>query len=817
MGIELSATAELLLDKTNKRPNLILEIDGAPNIYSAIVTLELPRFDMTPVLYFDDPDLFFDKGIEMSNSRQLISLSGSGSKIQNQLDRDKAATSSISNLNIELIDKDGQISTLVSPRQTFTDILNRSCTVYLNFEGGLHPEDSIVIHRGSITRVKNNAASSLIQISHPERKKRQKIFIPASTKLTAQALVGDTTITVASTTEFLNQSVADGLKSYIRVGDEYIRYTATTATEFTGCTRGQLGSTSAQHEIGDSANSIYRFENPAINLALKLMMSGCGAWGESDALYFGAYSPTELDPTILFFNHFNIQKKVGFVVGDFVSVTGATDPANNSIFEILDYGTTDNGSWLQVTGSFVTELSTTATCTFTSQFDVYPDGMGMNGNEVDVERHLLIADRFVSSIPDMDFRLDKEITQEFISKELFLPSNIYSIPREAKASLGITAPPIADERSLFLDSTNIVNASSIAPERGLNEFFYNSIVYKYNYDTLEDRFLKGYVEYSADSYNRFELTGEKIGNQSLVIESKGLRDDAGTNIIVSLNAKNTLSIFEFAPEVIPDVKVMSREGIKLEVGDVVAFGDPALKVLNVESGSRDGDVKLYEVINKSLDIKTAEVVITLLQTSFDSQGRYGLVAPSTKISSGSTTTKIYFKLGYYATTINNERKKWTDFIGEQIRITNADYSFDETVTLVSLSETEPNVMNVTALSSAPLEDYVIDLADYDDTSSLLQTKQKLIYCHFNPQLEVVSGTSSTVFEVSAGDAAKMSIGQMINIHSNDYVTDSVDVEVLNITGTTITTDDIGFTPSAGQKIELVGFLDGGKPYRIYVG
>lgn len=814
MAVELSATAELLLSKTNRRPNLILEIDGAPNIYTAIETLELARFDTG--LLFDD-GLFFDEGVVMDSAKQLISLSGSGARIQNQLQIDKASSSSISTLNIELIDKDGQIATLVSPGGTFTDILNRNCTVYLNFESGLHPEDSIPIHRGSITRVKNSPASSLIQISHPERKKRQKVFIQASTKLTAQALVGDTTLTVTSTSAFLDDAVSDGLKTYVRINNEYIQYTGYTSTTFTGCTRGQLGTTAAQHEVGDSVNSMYRIEGDSITLALKLMMSGAGEWGEHDVLFLGGYDPADLDPSIIFFNYFDIQKKAGFTVGDFAVVSGATNGGNNATFEILDYGKTANGSWIQIDGTLTTEFDTSAIVRFTSQYDVWTDGMGMNGLEVDVERFQSLLSRFAASIPDMDFRLEEEIDNEFISSELFLPSNIYSIPRDAKASAGITAPPIADENIVFLDSSNVVNASSLSTERGLNEFFYNSIVYKYEHDLISDRFLKGYVDFSADSFNRFELTGEKIGNQSFVIESKGLRDNADTNIIVAINARNTLSRFEFAPEVLPEVKVLSKDGFKIEVGDVVAFGDPDLKVLNVESGDRSGQIKFYEVINKSLDVKTAGVVISLLQTDFDSQGRYALVAPASKVGTGSTTTKIYFKLGFYAENFDDEREKWEPFVGQQIRIVNKDYTFDETVTLVSLSETEPDVMNVTALSSPPSEDYIIELPLYDNTSAENQKKQKLLYCHFMPQLEVVSGISATQFTVSAGDAAKMSEGQVIRIHNADYSVDSSEVEVTDITGTTITVASLGFTPAAGQKIELVGFLDGGKPYRIYIG
>ena len=68
----------------------------------------------------------------------------------------------------------------------------------------------------------------------------EKIFTSTndSTTLDGAALVGDTTITVQSTTGF----PATGT---ILIGTEQITYTGTTATTFTGCTRGANGTTAA--------------------------------------------------------------------------------------------------------------------------------------------------------------------------------------------------------------------------------------------------------------------------------------------------------------------------------------------------------------------------------------------------------------------------------------------------------------------------------------------------------------------------------------------------------------------------------------------
>ena len=73
----------------------------------------------------------------------------------------------------------------------------------------------------------------------------EKIFSSTndSTTLDGAVLVGDTTITVQSTTGFPTAGT-------ILIGTEQITYTGTTATTFTGCTRGANGTTAAGYSTG---------------------------------------------------------------------------------------------------------------------------------------------------------------------------------------------------------------------------------------------------------------------------------------------------------------------------------------------------------------------------------------------------------------------------------------------------------------------------------------------------------------------------------------------------------------------------------------
>jgi hypothetical protein len=78
----------------------------------------------------------------------------------------------------------------------------------------------------------------------------------------------------------------------------------------------------------------------------------------------------------------------------------------------------------------------------------------------------------------------------------------------------------------------------------------------------------------------------------------------------------------------------------------------------------------------------------------------------------------------------------------------------------------------------------------------------------------VTGISVTQLTVSAPDAAKLLAGAIIRVHNATFSIDNLDVVVASVVGVTVTTETtMGFTPAVGQKVNLVGYLDGGGAYR----
>jgi len=71
------------------------------------------------------------------------------------------------------------------------------------------------------------------------------------------------------------------------------------------------------------------------------------------------------------------------------------------------------------------------------------------------------------------------------------------------------------------------------------------------------------------------------------------------------------------------------------------------------------------------------------------------------------------------------------------------------------------------------------------------------YCQISPSMTVTAGIGNTSFSVSSADAAKFSIGDELAMHYANMVVQSASITITNISGTTITVDTMGATPSAG--------------------
>ena len=207
----------------------------------------------------------------------------------------------------------------------------------------------------------------------------------------------------------------------------------------------------------------------------------------------------------------------------------------------------------------------------------------------------------------------------------------------------------------------------------------------------------------------------------------------------------------------------------------------------------------------------------MVDTAFSLNGRYGVISPSSKVGVGSTASRIKVKssFGTLIRTVT-EGEKWRSLSGMTLKVRSKDHSFSETTTLVGVDPLDDYALLISpALSSAPLENYLVDIADYStSTDANVDALQKAMFVYWNNQLTVQSGISQTQFTVSAPALADIKVGYVVKIHDDIYNYQSSERIVTDISGTQITVDQpLGLLPSLGDKIELLGFVDGGKPYR----
>ena len=127
-----------------------------------------------------------------------------------------------------------------------------------------------------ITSTTYDRGSYQVDCADVQRSARKDVFDLKTTTLTASLSETDTTINVNNTTGFTRvfhgTSYSDSPSTtvgYIKIKDEVIRYTGTTSTSFTGCTRGVLGTTAAAYKV-DGATPVARREKVTEHVYLEL-------------------------------------------------------------------------------------------------------------------------------------------------------------------------------------------------------------------------------------------------------------------------------------------------------------------------------------------------------------------------------------------------------------------------------------------------------------------------------------------------------------------------------------------------------------------
>lgn len=655
-----------------------------------------------------------------------------------------------------------------------------------------------------------------------------KIAVPIVTgnKEAVQVTHPITQFTVGNTIDVNDVSgyllpVAPIFKTYLRIKDELIEYTGidTFNNRFTGITRHVLNSLGDSHKIDDTVSSFYKLgdnteSSNAIDLALQVMISGSEV-NYVDAvsgIKFYDFGTGELYPNGLLVTNQDLKREYNIQVGDEITVYGSAEAGNNLTATIEDYEVIDIGTIIYVTGaSFTSEVDSPALINVISQYRTLPDGCGFTPFQVDIDRFKQLQARFPSSIANYEIYLKDTVKpKDFINVDLFLPSALYSIPRQGKASVGISAPPLYEGDSKILGVDTIKNISKLKTTRSINKYFYNSVIFKFNEDSIDDRALSGRIIYSADSQNRINAP-----NKPYTINAKGLRPSALNDQLIERNCKRLLQRYQFAAETIP-VEPDYKTGYTMEVGDSVIFGDGEVQLSDSQSGDRNFKPRVFEVVNKEFDWRSGNIRLSIVDTNYSSGVRYGVWSPGSQVVSGSTTTKIKLQNSYGST---SEQLKWTPYFNKTIRVRSADYTFTENVKLLGFDSIDEHLMLVTPLSVAPSSGYIVDVPNYDDLNLAGDSLYKAIHPFWNPSVIVqVNGSySSSLFKVTSTDVNLFFIGAVIRVHSSDYSVDSgalkikvIDVDLIN---NIIYCDDPGFPILNDYIIELIGFVsDEGNPY-----
>ena len=737
MAFDLTQNAIAAAQNIDLQPNLILKIEGISTCFGAVPIQEVIRYGQNDLEY-GDAGLVYGGSIDIEDQSSYVSFKdGTSTEIRQTLQIDKGIADSTSNLNIAVIDKNNEISAIISPGNQLTDILGRRVKVYFGFQSTNFPEDYIVVFRGLVQSVDSGAGLITFNLSHPDQKKRSTIYTTASTQLNGALTAGATVANVDATTDFLEKiagpdgsTIDPDFRTYIRIDDEIIEYQTKSGTQFQSMTRGALGTTATTHDDNADVESFIRIggngtATHGITLALKMMLSGENTFQFTDipVTNFVRIDASTTVANSIFFDQVDVIREYNIQVGDFIETTGATNASNNvspsTAIKVDGINLTEDGSYITVSGvNFVEENQSSALMKIRSQFDVWPQGLQMKPDEVDIEEHETIRNTYIPTF-SYDFYITEEINgRDFLSEQIYNPMSAFNLPRKSQASMGIHVPPLPNQNIVPLDIDNILQPNKIKISRNLNKNLINTIVYKFDQNALEpDRFKTNVL-----SLNQTAIDQTTAGRKATVIEAKGMREiDSGTTLATAA-ASRRLKKYAFGAEHLSGIQLLFSDGYQIEVGDKVLLNFSSLQLTDIRTGTRAGESRIMEVVNKRLSFK-GQVWLDLVDTNFDNDSRFGLIGPASKIKSATDGLNWVIEESFGSRFGINEFQKWNKFNGANIRVVSPDYT--TRVGTAKLKTITGNSIQVeTSLGFTPLPGDIMTYSKYSD-----QTNEdiKLIY------------------------------------------------------------------------------------------
>lgn len=810
MAIPITRKIDNLKNQISKTPQLILEIEGIDSVFSSTIVYDLARWDNLNITW-DDGKTFWDGTTQLEGNEPRIDLKGSKRTLSQQIRPDKSSTQSVPTFNIKIQDKNNTIAPQLSFDQ-FEEQLGKKCNVYISLEGGVHPKDSIPILFGFIDEFTFSAGSVLISISHASNLQRQGIYTQATTELTATIDNSETVIPVLSSTGFIEAS--DAQKSFLQIEDEIMEVVSSSPSSFT-VIRGSLGTTPVTHEPTEVL-SYYTLTGKPIDLALKLMLSDSDNSFRSvgynlDSIQY--VSPIETISNAFIFDNPDIESITGLVNGDTLRLTGSA--SNDGDYTIFSFGLLDDGrSYIVVDEDLTTEVVTSGSMEYRSRYNVLKEGLGLENREVDVAGLEEINSNFDSEFfeyVDLPIKEGIDNAKDFIEKQLYFCQNLYSIPRKARVSARYTIAPLSIDITPTLNTKNVTNIEKLNVKRSIHKYYYNAIQYKYNKGYVNDKFFRTATFLSGQS------SRIKTGNSILTIPSDGIRENVATLANLQRLADRLLGRYQLGATEIKGLEVLFKDSLNLEVGDIIPFGGSDTQIPDPQTGKRNLEVALYEIINKSLNIENGKVKVDIIQTGFSTTGVRAVIAPSSLVASGSTTEQIIVKKEIDTDQFAIERQKYENYTGAKIRVRSRDYTYDESSTIFGFSDSNENAIIINPpLPSPPPVDAVFELDVYNEQPlNEAGDLVKIKYSFTMEQKRIISVADSQTFDVD--DTINLFIGQIVTVRSPDFVNDIFPETAIidNIVGNTITLESaLSFTPTADYKVETYSFSDGKDGYVI---
>ena len=578
MSVSLSKKNQALGKQINIHPQAILQIEGIGTVFGVQPVIEFNRFDNGTTTW--DDGSAWDSGIVKPGSMSVIDLkNGTTKNITQQILPDKGGSSSISTVNIQMVDLDNAVARTFS-FDNITEILGKKADFYIGYKEGTFPEDSIPVFRGIIVDFYTTDGVVMVTVSSPENLKRQTILEKYISNLNGAIDSTQTSIIVNDTSGLL--PAQDIIQPLIRIGDEAMRVTSIVSGTQLLVDRGVDSTVATTHDDDSEVESIYKVVGKPVDIALKMMLSDDeNSFFNSDDLPLSVnfISITESLGNSLIFEYFDIKELTGLVAGDSIRLTGI----NAGDYTIKSFGKLSNGSYITTNETLIDEIEFAGTFEYKSQYNVLADGLGMLPNNVDVESHVNIANQFPTNFVDYTFYVDDTIddTKEFIEKELYFPQGLYSIIRKARSSVKIVTPPFSSDIVPTINLSNVVDIEKVKQRRSLHKYLYNNIRFDYNKDIFEDKFLTKDLLISTTSLNRI-----KGGRKQLKIESNGLRRSNSTSLALNQTSQRMIDRYKFAPTYFEKLQVKYSDGFSLEIGDILPFGGLETKIVNLQTGKR---------------------------------------------------------------------------------------------------------------------------------------------------------------------------------------------------------------------------------------